>query len=100
MKKSLCIELFFTDVPFEERFRLAKGAGFDYIEFWSWMDKDILRIKELCHRYDLRIASFSGDQRFSLIDENQQNDYLRFVEGSLEVAEFLGCENRVDSVFL
>jgi hydroxypyruvate isomerase len=95
MKKSLCIEMFFMDVPFEERFRLAKGAGFDYIEFWSWMDKDIPRIKELCDRYDLGIASFSGDQRYSLIDENQQNDYLRFAEGSLEVAGFLGCENLV-----
>jgi len=95
MKKSLCIEMFFMDVPFEERFRLAKGAGFDYIEFWSWMDKDVPRVKELCHKYDLGIASFSGDQRFSLIDENQQNDYLRFVEGSLEAAGFLGCENLV-----
>jgi hydroxypyruvate isomerase len=95
MKKSLCIEMFFTDVPFEERFRLAKGAGFDYIEFWSWMDKDIPRIKELCHKHALGIASFSGDQSLSLIDENQQTDYLRFAEESLEVAGFLGCENLV-----
>jgi hydroxypyruvate isomerase len=95
MKKSLCIEMFFTDAPFEERFRLAKGAGFDYIEFWSWMDKDIPKIKELCHRYDLGIASFSGDQHLSLIDGNQRSDYLQFVEGSLEVAGFLGCENLV-----
>lgn len=95
MKKSLCIEMFFTGVPFEERFRLAKGTGFDYIEFWSWVDKDIPRIKELCHEYDLGIASFSGDRSLSLIDENQRTDYLRFVEESLEVAGFLGCENLV-----
>ncbi len=95
MKKSLCIEMFFTDAPFEERFRLAKEAGFDYIEFWSWMDKDILRIKELCHRYDLGVASFSGDRSLSLIDESQQKDYLRFVEESLDVAGSLGCANLV-----
>jgi hydroxypyruvate isomerase len=95
MKKSLCIEMFFTDVPFEERFRLAKDAGFDYIEFWSWVDKDIPRIKELCHEHALGIASFSGDQRLSLIDANQRTDYLRFVESSLAVAGSLGCENLV-----
>jgi hydroxypyruvate isomerase len=95
MKKSLCIEMFFTDVPFEDRFRLAKGAGFDYIEFWSWVDKDIPRIKDLCRKHALGIASFSGDQSLSLIDENRQTDYLRFVEGSLEIAGFLGCENLV-----
>jgi len=87
--------MFFTDVPFEERFGLAKGAGFDYIEFWSWMDKDISRIKELCHKHALGIASFSGDQSLSLIDESRQTDYLRFVEESLEVAGFLGCGNLV-----
>jgi hydroxypyruvate isomerase len=95
MKKSLCIEMYFTDKPFEERFRLASEAGFDYIEFWSWTDKDIPEIKELCQRHDLGIASFSGDQNLSLIDETQRADYLRFVERSLEVAGFLGCENLV-----
>jgi hydroxypyruvate isomerase len=95
MKKSLCIEMFFTDKPFAERFRLAREAGFDYIEFWSWVDKDIPAIKELCQRYGLGIASFSGDQSLSLIDVDQRADYLRFVERSLEVAGFLGCENLV-----
>jgi hydroxypyruvate isomerase len=95
MKKSLCIEMFFTDVPFEERFGLAKGAGFDYIEFWSWMDKDISKIKELCHTHVLGIASFSGDQSLSLIDENRRTEYLQFVEESVKVAGFLGCENLV-----
>jgi hydroxypyruvate isomerase len=95
MKKSLCIEMYFTDKPFEERFRLASEAGFDYIEFWSWTDKDIPEIKELCQRHDLGIASFSGDQNLSLIDETQRADYLRFAERSLEVAGFLGCENLV-----
>ena len=51
-----------------------RNAGFDYIEFWSWTDKDIPRIKELCHKHDLGIASFSGDQSLSLIDENRQTE--------------------------
>lgn len=95
MKKSLCIEMFFTGLPFEERFRPARDAGFDTIEFWSWMDKDIPRIQELCHEHGLRIASFSGDQTLSLIDKSRQADYLRFVEESMEVAGSLGCENLV-----
>jgi hydroxypyruvate isomerase len=95
MKKSLCIEMFFPDVSFEERFRLAREAGFDYVEFWSWKDKDLPKIKALCHQHALKIASFSGDQRLSLIDRDHQADYLRFLEESLKAAEFLGCENLV-----
>lgn len=95
MKKSLCIEMFFMDAPFAERFRPAREAGFDYIEFWSWTDKDIPKVRELCQRHDLGIASFSGDRSLSLIDAAQRGDYIRFVDRSLEAAGFLGCENLV-----
>ena len=92
MKKSVCIEMVFTEVPFEDRFRLAKQAGFDYIEFWTWKDKNIESIKELCRAHDLKVASFSGDQEFSMVDEGQSKDYIAFVEASIETAQFLNCE--------
>ena len=95
MKKSVCIEMLFTEAPFEDRFGLAKESGFDYIEFWSWKDKDIQKIKERCQVYDLKIASFSGDQDFSMIDANQKTDYIAFVQESIETAKILSCENLV-----
>jgi len=87
--------MLFTEVPFEDRFGLAKGSGFDYIEFWSWKEKDIQKIKELCQVYDLKIASFSGDQDFSMVDENQKEDYIAFVQESIEIAKLLDCNNLV-----
>ena len=95
MKKSVCIEMLFSEVPFEDRFGLTKESGFDYLEFWSWKDKDIQKIKELCRANDLKIASFSGDQDFSMIDANQKADYVAFVQESIEIAKFLNCENLV-----
>jgi hydroxypyruvate isomerase len=87
--------MLFTEVLFEDRFRLTKESGFDTIEFWAWKDKDILKIKELCQAYDLKIASFSGDQDFSMVDESQKEDYISFVEESIEIARFLSCDNLV-----
>ena len=87
--------MLFTEVPFEDRFGLAKESGFDYIEFWSWKEKDIQKIKELCQVYDLKIASFSGDQDFSMVDENQKEDYIAFVQESIEIAKLLDCNNLV-----
>ena len=95
MKKSVCIQMLFSEVPFEDRFGLAKESGFDYIEFWSWKDKDIQKIKELCRANDLKIASFSGDQDFSMIDANRKADYVAFVQESIETAKILSCENLV-----
>jgi hydroxypyruvate isomerase len=85
----------FTEVPFEDRFRLAKESGFDYVEFWTWKDKNTKQIKELCQAHDLKIASFSGDQEFSMIDEDQREDYISFVEASIETAQFLNCNHLV-----
>jgi hydroxypyruvate isomerase len=95
MKKSVCIEMLFTEVPFEDRFQRARESGFDYIEFWSWQDKDIPKIKDLCRVFDLKVASFSGDQDFSMIDENQREDYIAFIDESIEVARFLSCGHLV-----
>lgn len=95
MKKSICIETIFTEVPFEKRFKLVKDAGFDYIEFWSWKDKDIRRIKELCEENNLEIASFSGDQSYSLVDENHVKPYIDFIIESIETAKYLNCKNLV-----
>lgn len=92
MKKSICIETMFTEVPFEERFQLVKKFGFDYIEFWTWKDKDLIKIKELCEKNNLKIASFSGDQNYSLIDENESEQYISFVKESIEKAKYLQCD--------
>jgi len=95
MKKSVCIEMLFTEVPVKERFGLARESGFDYIEFWSWQDKDIQKIQERCRDHDLKIASFSGDQDFSMIDANQKADYVAFVQKSIETAKILSCDHLV-----
>ncbi len=92
MIKSLCIETLFTEFPFEQRFELAKKFGFDYIEFWSWTDKDIEKIKHLCEKNNLKIASFSGDQNYSLIDCDQSTEYISFAEESIQTAKYLGCK--------
>ena len=92
MNKSICIEMLFTEMPFEDRFRLTRESGFEYVEFWSWKDKDIQKIKELCQLYDLKVASFSGDQAFSMVDENQKHDYIAFVQESIDIAKILKCD--------
>lgn len=95
MKKSVCIETVFTEYPFTERFKLAAESGFDYIEFWSWEDKDLEKIKTLCKKNNLEIASFSGDKDYSLINPAENKDYINYVKKSIEQAKYLNCNNLV-----
>ena len=95
MKKSLCLETIFTEVDFYDRFSLAQKYGFTYIEFWTHHDKDINRIKDLLLKYSLKLASFTGDYRYSLINRKEQNVYIQDIKEAIKVAEFLSCKNIV-----
>ena len=44
-QKSACIETLYTELPFLERFCAAKADGFDFVEFWSWTDKDLAAVQ-------------------------------------------------------
>lgn len=91
LQKAICIETLFTEIPFEERFALVKEHGFKYVEFWTWKDKDILKIQKLCSENDLKIAGFSGDQDFSLVDPAVEKAYITFAKESIATAKRLGA---------
>ena len=59
MKKSICIEKLFIDLPFYDRFAMVRKTGFDYVEFGSWEQHDVKRIKELLTENQLKLGCFS-----------------------------------------
>ena len=48
-QKSVCIEPMYGELPFLERFQAAKEDGFDFVEFWSWTDKDLDAVSVTIH---------------------------------------------------
>ncbi|MEN3203805.1 MAG: TIM barrel protein [Atribacterota bacterium] len=91
MQKAICVETIFTEFPFEERLRLVQEAGFECVEFWTWQDKDVQKIRELCTANGLQVVAFSGDQEFSLVGAAEREQYISFVRESMVVAKVLGC---------
>lgn len=93
MKVTACIETLFTELPWQERFKAAKEAGFDYIEFWSWTDKDLDEIKCLAEEAGIGISGFNGDADYSLVDPTHKEKYLEFLGKSLAAAQKIGAES-------
>lgn len=93
MLKSACIETLFTELPWQDRFKAAKSAGFDYIEFWGWEDKDLNEIVTLSKEADIKIAGFNGDSIYSLVDPSHEESYLDYLKKSIEVAKKIGAES-------
>ena len=92
-QKSACIETLYTELPFLERFRAAKADGFDFVEFWSWTDKDLDAVKSAADAAGVGISGFNGDAELSLIDPAQKTAYKAFLRRSLDAAMEIGARS-------
>lgn len=94
-KKSVHIDLIYTELPFEERFAAAKRDGFDAVElYWGWDGRDLQQIRRLLDENDLQLSAISGDlpkdALISLCDPAQKETVLRSIRESITASKFLG----------
>jgi hydroxypyruvate isomerase len=91
LKYSLCIENLYKDRSFEEKFAAAKRDGFDYCEFWTWKNRDWEIVKKAIVDSGAKIAAFSGDDEYSLINPDENSLYIDFLKRSIEKAKEIHC---------
>ncbi len=91
MKRSACIETLFTEFPIEDRFKAAKDAGFDCVEFWSWSDKNLDALRSESVKAGIGVSSMSGDMSYSLVDPKHKQAYIAFIKKSMEAAQKIQC---------
>jgi hydroxypyruvate isomerase len=91
--KCACIETLYTELPFSTRFEAAKKDGFEFVEFWSWTDKDIAAIKERASAAGININGFNGDADYSLIDPSHKEKYFDFLKKSVDAALKTGARS-------
>ncbi len=108
-KLSVCIEPFFSDLPYPDRIRKIAERGFTAYEFWfhdKRFDgkglapemKDFDRLAELNARHGLVTAGFvfnhpDGGIVASLIDEKDRPRLLDSIEGMIGLAKKIGCRS-------
>jgi hydroxypyruvate isomerase len=91
MKYSLCIENFYRELPFEERFAAAHKDGFEYCEFWTWKDRNRAVLRKAISDSGVKIAALSGDDAYSLIDPDESGLYVAFLKESIAMAKEIDC---------
>ncbi len=93
LERSACIEPMYSEIPFLERFQAAKNDGFEWVEFWSWEDKDLDAVKEAAEKAGIGISGFNGDADLSLVDPSHKEKYLAFLRRSVEAAKKVGAKS-------
>ena len=87
MQYSLCIDSIYPEENLEEKLTKIKQAGFKFIEFWDWRDKDF----ELIINSDLKVTNFSGNRISSLILDNKEK-VIQEINTSIDMAKRLKCD--------
>jgi hydroxypyruvate isomerase len=87
MQYSLCIDSIYPQESLKEKLEKIKQAGFKFIEFWDWRDKDL----EIIINSGLKVSNFSGNKISSLTLDNQEK-VIQEVNISIDIAKRLKCD--------
>lgn len=93
MKYCLNVEELFPDLDFYDKFKAAKKAGYDCVEFWGWDQRDVKKIKEQCDANGVQVTAFKGELNWSLCDNETSEGFIDWTKKCVETANSLGCEN-------
>jgi len=87
MQYSLCIDSIYPKENLEEKLTRIKQAGFKYIEFWEWRDKNL----KVIINSGLEVSNFSGNRISSLILDNKEK-VIQEINTSIDIAKILKCD--------
>ena len=88
MEFSLCIDSIYPEDGLKEKLERIKQAGFKFIEFWDWRDKDF----ELIINSGLKVTNFSGNRVSSLTLDSKEK-IIQEVNASIDAAKKLKCKH-------
>ncbi|MBU4561783.1 TIM barrel protein [bacterium] len=87
MQFSLCIDSIYPEENLKEKLVNIKDAGFNFIEFWDWRDKDF----NLIMNSGLKVSNFSGN-RISSLTLYDKEKVIEEINTSFEMAKKLECK--------
>jgi hydroxypyruvate isomerase len=92
---SVCIEMFWRNLPLAERIRRVKAVGYQAFEFWGWQDKDLAQIRAAQQETGLAVAAFGLEPNYCLVDRADDQVVVDGVVESAAVAHSLGCKTMI-----
>lgn len=91
MKPVVCIDPLFRQFTPEDKIGRIAKAGFQYVEFWGWRDKNVPRLLEACQRYHVQVVNFSGHRSGSPVATETHALFLLDVVDAVKTAKQLSC---------
>ena len=97
-KYSLCIEAVLDgEVDFYDRIQVAKDLGFDAVEFWDPVGKDINKIAKLSAQHNIPVAICCVQNAWNDLYRMSEDParVLKNVTESAKIAKDMGCKSLI-----
>lgn len=89
------LETIYPGMSIYEKLERVAAAGFREVEFWSWKDKDLERIRTICSQREIKVRAFSGTASWSLCDRAHREKYIEWIKKSVKAAKELDCDTLI-----
>jgi hydroxypyruvate isomerase len=91
MKPVICLDPLYEQLSTEDKIERIAAAGFRYVEFWGWRDKNVPALLEACQRHHVRVVNFSGHRAGSPVATDTHELFLQDVADAVSTAKRLYC---------
>jgi hydroxypyruvate isomerase len=92
---SVCIEMFWPELAFEERVARVGSLGIPAVEFWNHSNKNVTQMAAAAKAAGVAVAGFVCEPGFALTSPLPVADHVQGVRESAAVARTLGCSTMI-----
>lgn len=92
---SVCIEMFWPDLPFEERVKRAGALGLPAVEFWNHSNKNLPQMAEALAAARMAVAGFVCEPGFALTSPLPVESHVQGLRQSAAAARTLNCSTLI-----
>ena len=95
VRLSVCIEMYWPELPYAQRVQRVAEAGLRAFEFWNYSDKDLPALQAAAQAGDLAVAAFVCEPGFALTGPTPVNEHVAGVQRAAEVGRLLGTKTLI-----
>ncbi len=95
VRLSVCIEMYWPELPFAQRVERVAAAGLTAIEFWDYSNKDLPSIQAAAQASGVAVAGFVSEPGFALTGSTPAEVHVQGVQRAAQVAAMLGASRLI-----
>ena len=94
-KLSVCIEMFWPELPFDQRIVKVKEAGYSAFEYWDSSNKEMDAIRTAQKATGLAVAGMVSEPGFALTTYGNEAAHIAGLRATAAEARSLGCSTLI-----